>query len=282
MWGRFVRWLRAEGIDLFNVTAAALQEFLEQKDQTREGEDKRVLRGATIRRQYLTLFERVFTHLHIDPNPATHVCFEVSRNRATLVGRNEDKISLTPDQQDAFMRALPDCAKTDDSSKADWRIRRDRAMLSIMLGAGLKVSEAIGLYTENVDLTEGLGGLLINISPASAGGTVKEHQTLLRPFAVPVVREWIAERKNLDVPGKLLFPATSKGTRMDKSTVYLHVKACFERAGIDLKRKGGRTLRNAFAITMLKSGSSVETVTESLGHRQERAIEPYVAAAAIA
>jgi integrase/recombinase XerD len=94
----------------------------------------------------------------------------------------------------------------------------------------------------------------VSISPASAGGTVRPHQTQLPPFAVPEVLAWLRERRAIRIPGELLFPATLDGGRLNKATVYRQVKATFARAGIKPSHQGGRTLRNSFAARELKAG----------------------------
>jgi integrase/recombinase XerD len=57
--------------------------------------------------------------------------------------------------------------------------------------------------------------------------------------------------------------------------VYRQVRATFERAGIDVARLGGRTLRNAFAVRELKQGGSFELVGEFMGHRKLRSTQAY-------
>ena len=128
----------------------------------------------------------------------------------------------------------------------------------------------------NVGDTDSTGSMPISVSPASAGGTVRPHQTQLRPFAVPEVVAWIRERRTLRIPGELLFPATLDGGRLDKATVYRQVKATFARAGIEVSRQGGRTLRNSFAARELKAGGAIELVGEFMGHRRRRSTEHYI------
>ena len=67
---------------------------------------------------------------------------------------------------------------------------------------------------------------------------------------------------------------------MSRATVYRQVKKTLQSAGIEPKRMGGRTLRNAFAVRELQaSNGNIELVGEFLGHRKRRAIEPYSIAA---
>ncbi len=84
----------------------------------------------------------------------------------------------------------------------------------------------------------------------------------------------------MKIPGPLLFPASLHGGRLGKTTVYYLAKATFERAGIEVPRLGGRTLRNSFAVRELVTGESLELVGEFLGHRKRRSTERYAPAAA--
>jgi site-specific recombinase XerD len=54
------------------------------------------------------------------------------------------------------------------------------------------------------------------------------------------------------------------------------VKATFARAGIEVSRQGGRTLRNSFAARELKAGGAIELVGEFMGHRRRRSTEHYI------
>jgi integrase/recombinase XerD len=273
MWTRFLRWLGAgtQGKTVFDVSSNDLVAFLEYREH-----GKRVLQGSTIRRQYLTLFERVYLHLKVHPNPAVHACFDIFRNRGALVGANAPKAKLSDAEQAAFMAALPAEAPDEKDAARGWKRRRDRAMQALMLGAGLKVSEVVGIHAKHIGEVDTTGSAPVSISPATVGGTVRPHQTQLRPFAVPEVMAWLQERNALDIPGPLLFPATLNGGRLDKATVYRQVKATFARAGIDVPRQGGRTLRNTFAVRELTAGGDIELVGEFMGHRKRRSTEHYL------
>jgi site-specific recombinase XerD len=274
MWSKFLRWLEPIKPSLFDVSSDDIMAFLEQHDV----KGKRVLQGSTIRRQYLTLFERVYTHLKVRPNPATNACFDIFKHRNSgLMGKNAPKATLSEAEQIAFMRALPLPNSVDEEDPTvGWKRRRDRAMQALMLGAGLKVAEVIGIYTDSVGEKDATGSVPITISPAAAGGTIRAHQTQLRPFAAAEILQWVQERRALKVLGRLLFPATLDGGRLDKATVYRQVKATLSRAGIDVSRQGGRTLRNSFAVRELGAGESIELVGEFLGHRRRRSTELYV------
>ncbi len=280
MFGKFLRWLRSNNLDLMSISNVDILAFLEHgsEEKTENAVFQKKDLNSSIRIRYLRIFERVFQHLNIHPNPARHAAFDIYKSAdRKLQGSDLEKVVMSAEEQLAFMQALPP-AKTSntDSGHAGWKRRRDRAMQAMMLGAGLKVSEVIGIVTDNVGTADATGCVPIAVSPASTAGTSRWHQTQLRQFAVQEVFSWKAERTRLNIPGKLLFPANLNGGLLDKATVYRQVKATFARAEIDVQRLGGRTLRNSFAVRELSSGSSIELVGEFLGHRKRKSTEQYL------
>jgi integrase/recombinase XerD len=274
MFSRFARWMSLEGVDIFNVTTSHLCEFLEYKE-SEEGKPPRAL-ASSIRIRYLRMLERVFAHLGIEPNPAQYAAFNVHRTKAE--GRDKPKAILSEAEQAAFMNALPDVVPflPDEMDNPSWKRRRDRAMLAMMLGAGLKVSEVIGIRTDSVGTMDTTGSMPVAITPRSVNGNAKHHETQLRPFAIREVTAWLIERKLRKIPGDLLFPASLQGGLLNKATVYRYVKETLERAGIEVHRKGGRTLRNSFAVRELESGGSIELVGQFLGHKKRKSTEKYL------
>jgi integrase/recombinase XerD len=261
MFGRYLRWLDAHQLALFDVTSSNLLAFLQQPALT-----------SRIKYRYLRLLDRIYTHLALEkPNPAQHACFDIFQGDRSQAGKDQPMVVLTAEQQAAFVDALP--------PPTSWKKTRDRAMQALMIGAGLKVSEVIGLRVENIGQRESSTGCIpITVSPSSAGGTVRWHQTQLRAFAVPEVLAWLQERQAHKIAGLLMFPASLHGGRLNPATVYRQVKATFSRAEIAVPRTGGRTLRNSYAVRELMAGADIELVGEFLGHRKRRSTEYYAAA----
>jgi len=280
MFGKFLRWLKENKLQLMQVSSSNIMGFLEHGSDISTdypATQKKDL-NSSIRIRYLRILERVFQHLDIQPNPARHAAFDIYKSSdKKLRGNDLEKVVMSDQEQSAFMQALPAASSGEiDAGHAGWKRRRDRAMQATMLGAGLKVSEVIGIATDSVGVTDATGCIPIAVSPASTAGTSRWHQTQLRQFAVDEVIAWKKERLTMKIPGKLLFPANIQGASLDKATVYRQVKATFARAGIDVQRLGGRTLRNSFAVRELSSGSSIELVGEFMGHRKRKSTEQYL------
>lgn len=268
MFGKFARWMTENGKTLYTVSDRDIMAFLDAGEKTPRGVVK--VLNSRIRLRYLRLLERVFAHLDILPNPAQGTALTVYKTPGAA-GREMPMVVLTADQEAAFLAALPVASHT----LAGWKRRRDRAMQALMLGAGLKVSEALVVTTDALGKPDDEGALAVKVVPAKESA-LKEHQSRLRPFAVAEVLGWAAERRKLKIPGKLLFPASlEQGEVLDKATVYRQVKKTFQRAKLPLSHLGGRTLRNTFAIRELQS-ETVEQVQEMMGHHLRRSTEDYL------
>jgi site-specific recombinase XerD len=275
MFGKFLRWMRAQNIDLFAITSGHIAAFLNERMSDRRNKSRDL--NSAIRTRYLRLLERVYDHLQIHPNPAKNAAFDVFKSGDS--GKDAPKVYLSDENQDAFMEALPSRMPPGSfdpgARKPEWKLLRDSAMLAMMLGAGLTVSEVTGLYVENIGEPDASGSVPVTVSPASVGGVRRKHTTLLRPFAVPDVMAWMEARKKIKFPGKLFFPSNMQGARVDQTTVYLIVKETFARAGITKRRPCGATLRNTFARRELLSGSTMEEVYEFMGHFDRKSTEKY-------
>jgi len=277
MFSKFVRWMRDQNLDMAGVTHQHVLQFLEAAmEPPKKGRAKDL--NSEIRARYVRLLERVYDHLRADPNPARLAAYSL---KSVPGGRGRDlpKEWLTVEQQAAFMAALParEPAASEESAKA-WRRRRDRAMMALMIGAGLTVSEVIELYIENIGEVDDSGSVPVTIWPTPGAEFSRQHVTMLRPFAVPEVVRWVAERAAMPVRGKLLFPTTRTGGKVAAATLYRQVRATFAAAQISVNREGGRTLRNTFAKRELEAGTSLDELGEFLGLHERRSVERYLSA----
>ena len=155
LFGRFVSWLDARQLDLLRVTSSDICRFLNESCLSGE----RVL-NSSIRFRYLSILERVFIHLEVKPNPACVAAYEMVMSQDR--GRDKGKSFLTQGEMVRFMRALP--TEADYSDVKAWRVMRDRALISLLLGAGLKVSEAVALKTDSIGEMELTGSVPVTLS----------------------------------------------------------------------------------------------------------------------
>jgi integrase/recombinase XerD len=263
MFGRFAKWLLGRGLKVSMVQPAHLLEFLDSRD-----EHNRPLRSK-IAYRYLRLLERCYEHLALPANPAS---LAISMMAATRPARDREMVALTPTQASTVVARKPELTS--------WKRQRDRAMQLVMLCAGLRVAEAIGLLTSEVAAgPEEDGTLRITITPVGKQPTSRSHETFLQAGAVEEVLEWLDRRRRLGIPGRLAFPADDEGRPLHKSTVYRQARSALRDSGVALAHAGGRSLRNGFAVAELDAGTPEEAMRKRLGLVRPMALESYLSAA---
>lgn len=140
-------------------------------------------------------------------------------------------------------------------------VARDRAMLELLYGSGLRLSELVGLDLPALDLARARAEVL------GKGG--KTRVVPLGPLAVEALRAYFAVREGLGGPGgwvdgKAVFLGKA-GRRISHRTVQRVVQRTgSERAGrADLHP---HALRHSCATHMLEGGADLRAIQELLGH----------------
>jgi integrase/recombinase XerD len=136
---------------------------------------------------------------------------------------------------------------------------RDRAMLELAYGAGLRVSEWIGLAVRDVLLEDGLvrvfgKGSKERLVPIgrSAIGAVAVYMRELRP---------VLERG----AGKGILFLNGQGKPLTRMGAWKILRKYVEQAGIE-RPVSPHTLRHSFATHLLEGGADLRAVQEMLGH----------------
>ncbi len=136
---------------------------------------------------------------------------------------------------------------------------RDRSMLELLYGCGLRVTELTSLQLSQVSLNQGVIRVF--------GKGSKERLVPMGEEAVSWLQRFMAgPRMELlnSVPSEIVFPSR-RGTQMTRQTFWHRIKLYAERAGIksDLSP---HTLRHAFATHLLNHGADLRVVQMLLGH----------------
>ena len=146
---------------------------------------------------------------------------------------------------------------------------RNKAMLEILYGCGLRVSELTGLKISNlyldIDFVKILGkGNKERLVPIGS-----EAIKFLRLF-IDVVRVHIAVK-----PGKEDFVFLNKrGNPISRVMVFLIIKDLAKKAGIN-KNISPHTFRHSFATHLIEGGADLRAVQEMLGHESITTTEIY-------
>ena len=140
-----------------------------------------------------------------------------------------------------------------------------RMLFSIGYGAGLRVSEVVGLKVKHVD--SGLG--IIRVEQAKGK---KDRHVMLSPETLELLRAWWKVRPNKHDAGvpageRWLFPGRRKGWHLTPRQVNRLFHETVEAAGIR-KKLTLHTLRHSFATHLFDRGVDIRTIQALLGHEK--------------
>ena len=166
---------------------------------------------------------------------------------ASVVPRGSKKLPkvLDPDQAAALF----------GSEATNPRDLRDRALLEILYGSGLRLSEAVGLNIEDLDLNQGYARVV--------GKGNKERNAPLGRLCIQALQAWLSAHP---APSPEAPVFTGRGThRIAVRTVQQRLKAIgVSTLGTDQIHP--HMLRHSFATHMLESSGDLRAVQELLGH----------------
>jgi len=148
------------------------------------------------------------------------------------------------------------------------RTLRDRALVELLYGAGLRVSETIGLEKNGIDLE------LRVVRVLGKGG--KERLVPLGRPAAEAVRRYLAlGRPHLDRRYRPELFLNARGGPLTRAGAFLILRRLAEKAGLEPERVHPHLLRHSFATHLLDGGADLRSVQEMLGHADLGTTERY-------
>jgi integrase/recombinase XerD len=142
---------------------------------------------------------------------------------------------------------------------------RQRVMVMLAYGSGLRVSEVCKLRVDDIDAKR----LLVRIQHAKRG---RERHVMLSPRLLAALRAyWKASRP----AGPYLFPGRKPGKLVTRESLYRAMVKAAGRAGIR-KRISPHTLRHSFATHLLDAGTDLRTLQVLLGHASLKSTMAYL------
>ena len=143
--------------------------------------------------------------------------------------------------------------------------RRDRVIVEVFLGTGIRLQELVTLDIDDVDLD----AKHLRIRAKGNVPQVKFLKSNLRSL----LRRYLAERRRQGTASAALF-LSNRGTRISTRQVANRIKLWLAKAGID-KDIGPHGLRHTFATHLYAATSDLLVVKRALGHRDISTTEIY-------
>lgn len=150
---------------------------------------------------------------------------------------------------------------------------RDRALLEVLYGTGARISEAVGLDVDDIDLVAGT--VLLR------GKGDKQRLVPLGSFARTALGDYLAsarpaliEQGGARATGGPAIFLNARGGRLSRQSAWTILQRTAERAGLT-HRVSPHTLRHSFATHLLDGGADVRVVQELLGHASVTTTQVY-------
>lgn len=149
--------------------------------------------------------------------------------------------------------------------RADLLGLRDRALVELLYGSGLRVSEAVGLDTARIDLKRGEVKVL--------GKGNKERWVPLGGPCRAALAEYLPARRLLGPTNDALF-LNARGGRLTARSVQRLLKDRALGSAVD-KDVHPHALRHSFATHLLDGGADLRSIQEMLGHASLSTTQKY-------
>jgi integrase/recombinase XerC len=135
--------------------------------------------------------------------------------------------------------------------------RRDRALLELMYGSGLRVGEVSGLDLADVDLRR------MRVRVLGKGS--KERDVPLGDLSVEAIERWLETRGMVANDQEPALFVNRRGRRATPRDMRAAVEQ-YRRGSLEARRVSPHALRHAYATHLLEGGADIRAVQELLGH----------------
>ena len=238
------KFLKFYGGSVNDASAADVEEYLQSRDGLSERSQARVL--SSLR----SFFDWLVIEGVMKDNPCDRV-------DGPKIGRYLPNV-LSEEEVAALI---------DSVDVSGWQGLRDRAILEVLYGCGLRVSEAVGLKISCLYFKEGFIRVI--------GKGNKERLVPIGDMAIAAVEEYLeARRVPADSDSSDILFLNRFGRSLSRVSMFTMIKAQALAAGIR-KEISPHTFRHSFATHLLEHGADLRIVQEMLGHESISTTEIY-------
>ena len=245
---KFLDFLKRENQMLRSVTDQSLQAFVADLHDLgiAPRSQARIISGLK------SFFKYLKAENYIDEDPTLNL-------ESPQTGRHLPEV-LTVEQIDMLI---------DEIDKSTSEGRRNNAIIEVMYGCGLRVSELVNLEINKLYFDDGY--IVVT------GKGSKERIVPISDVAIELVNEYMTERAQLDVVAgeeNVLF-LNRRGHRLTRQMIFTIIKRLARQAGIK-KEISPHTLRHSFATHLLEGGANLRAIQQMLGHESIATTEIYL------
>lgn len=237
---KFVGFLESRGkMDILTITKQDVLAFFSSRSKTN---------GAVTQARKLSSIKSLFKYLGregiISANPVSDI--------ETPKLPQKEPCYLTQDEYQELLVTVTAIA-------TPYYLPRDLAIITLLLGTGIRLSELVGLKTQSITLNNGESTVKVK------GKGNKERTIPLNAEVVSVLEKYLKTRP--DVATDKLF-VSRKSNGLSSGAVYHLVKHYIKKTGIKKDKLGVHSLRHTFATSLLNNKESVNLVhiQKLLGH----------------
>lgn len=240
-------YLEERGIDPVRASYADLQDFV----YSFFGADSNARSQSRILSGIHSFYRFLLYHNHIETDPSE------------LIDMPKKEMHLPDVLSVEEINAM--IAQIDLSSNEG---HRNRAIIEMLYGSGLRVSELTDLKLSNMYREEGY--MLIQ------GKGSKQRLVPISPEAEKWFRFWLEDRAHLDVKPEFADIAflNHYGRQLTRAMIFTIIKRLAAAAGIH-KTVSPHTLRHSFATHLLQNGADLRIIQQLLGHESITTTEIY-------
>ena len=245
---KFIEFLKRESQTLRSVTDESLQAFVADLHDLGIAPRSQ----ARIISDLKSFFKYLKAENYIDDDPTINL-------ESPQTGRHLPEV-LTVEQIDMLI---------DEIDKSTPEGRRNNAIIEVMYGCGLRVSELVNLEINKLFFDDGY--IVVT------GKGSKERIVPISDVAIELVNSYMLERAQLDVVAgeeNVLF-LNRRGHRLTRQMIFTIIKRLARQAGI-AKEISPHTLRHSFATHLLEGGANLRAIQQMLGHESIATTEIYL------
>jgi integrase/recombinase XerD len=143
---------------------------------------------------------------------------------------------------------------------------RATALLEFLYGTGARISEAVGLDVDDLDLEQR------SVRVSGKGG--KQRVLPVGSYASEALSAWLTRGRPALSPTSAAVFVNARGGRLSRQTAWTVLRAAAGRAGIETA-VSPHVLRHSYATHLLDGGADIRVVQELLGHASVTTTQVY-------